>query len=241
MRARTIASAFAATGCAVTVLANGAPALGSRQSAVVLHPGQSRKVGRSTVVCTSGRGSRAPNRIVLSVGSQVKVNGILVRCASKSGSSPTPAGTRAKPFPVGTPGVAPGAPSSPETSWTITVKSINANAWSPVQAANMFNDPPPSGSVDLMVNLRISFKGAGPGDTFDLTPFFSAVGSSGVAYGSSQDCGVLPSPSELDYSTLAPGAAFSLNYCWQVAQSDVASLEMFWSGGSTPGPFWALH
>ena len=240
MRARTIACAFAVIGCAVTGLANGAPALGSRQSAFVLHPGQSKKVGRSTVVCTSGRRSRSPKRIVLAVGSQVKVDGIVVQCVSKSGSSPTQ-GTRAKPFPIGTAGTASGAPSSSETSWTITVKSVNANAWPAVQAANMFNDPPPPGSVDFMVNLRISFKGTGPGDTFDLTPFFGAVGSSGVSYGSVQDCGVLPSPSELDYSTLAPGAAFSLNYCWQVAQSDVASIEMLWSGGSTPGPFWALH
>jgi len=224
--------------CAVALLVGTATALAS-QSAVVLHPGQSKKVGRSTVACTTGRRSRAAKRIVLSVGSQMKVDGILVRCASAS--TTTAKGTRTSPVPIGTAGTAPGAPSSPEASWTITVRSVNTNAWTAVEAANMFNDPPPSGSVDVMVSLKVAFTGTQPGDTLDLTPFLDAIGASGVSYGPTQDCGVLPSPSDFDYGTLSPGAAFNLNYCWQVAQSDVRSLEMVWAGGSAPGPFWALH
>lgn len=92
-----------------------------------------------------------------------------------------------------------------------------------------------------MVNFTITLNGTQTADTFDLAPFFNAVGASGVSYGLSQHCGVLPSPSELDYDTFFPGATFSLNYCWQVPQSDVSSLEFFWTGTSTPGPFWALH
>jgi hypothetical protein len=222
---------------AVALLA-AATALGA-PSPVLLHPGQSKKVGHSTVACTTGHGTRTSKRIVLSVGSQVKVDGILVRCASTS--TPAAKGTRASPFPIGLAGSAPGAPSSPESSWAITVRSVNPNAWTAVEAANMFNDPPPSGSVDVMVSLKVAFTGTQPGDTLDLTPFLDAVGASGVSYGASQDCGVLPSPSEFDYGSLSPGAAFNLNDCWQVAQSDVRSLEMVWAGGSTPGPFWALH
>ena len=235
-RTRAIACAFAVAGCACTAPASGAPALGSGPSAVILHPGQSKKIGHYTVVCTTGHGRRTTSRIVLSVGFQLKVKGILVRCAPKPAH-----GTRADPLPIGAAGTAPGASSTPESSWTIVVNSIDRDAWAAVQAANMFNDPPPAGSVDFMVSLKVTLNGTQAGDTLDLTPFLDAVGSSGVSYGTSQDCGVLPSPSDLDYSTLSPGAAFRLNYCWQVPQSDVPSLEMFWSGGSAPGPYWALH
>lgn len=224
--------------CVVALLVGAATALAS-QSAVVLRPGQSKKVGHSTVVCTTGRGRRTATRIVLPVGARATVHGVVVRCESTS--TTTAKGTRASPFPIGTGGAAPGAPSSPESSWTITVRSVNPNAWAAVEAANMFNDPPPSGSVDVMVSLKVAFTGTQPGDTLDLTPFLDAIGASGVSYGPTQDCGVLPSPSEFDYGSLSPGAAFNLNDCWQVAQSDVRSLEMVWAGGSTPGPFWALH
>jgi hypothetical protein len=63
-----------------------------------------------------------------------------------------------------------------------------------------------------------------------------------IAYGVS-NCGVLPSPEQIDYSSMFPGATFSLNLCWQVHQSDVASVEMFWSGWP-PGSadiWWAVR
>ena len=231
--------------CAVST----ASASSVRGSAVILHPGQSKKIGSYTVACTTGKGKRTKTRIVLSVGFQVKVKGTLVRCASRANPTPTPTptpppaaqGTRGNPFSVGVAGTTPGLFTSSGSTWTIVVNSTNPDAWPVVLAANEFNSPPPPGAVDFMVNLSVTLNGTQTANTFDLAPFLSAVGASGVAYGPGQQCGVLPSPSELDYSDFFPGATFGLNYCWQVSQSDAPSLELYWSEGSSPGPFWTLH
>jgi hypothetical protein len=122
----------------------------------------------------------------------------------------------------------------------VTVNSVNQDAWPAVQAANKFNSPPPQGSVDFLVNLNIHFEGNQPSNVLDLT--IQVVGQSGVAI-SSQHCGVLPHPgSPFDVRDVFPGATFALNVCWQVPQSEVSSLEMYWRGNlGAVGPFWALH
>lgn len=235
---------------AVSLAVGAATASTGRRDTVILRPGHSKKIGSHTIVCSAGRGGRTKTRIVLPVGFQVTVNHVVVRCAAATTPKPTPIptpqppaqGTLVNPYPLGTAGTAQGSSVfTPGATWTITVDSTNPDAWSVVQAANEFNSPPPAGSVDFLVNLTVTLNGTQAVDISDVAAYLEAVGSAGVGYGIGNNCGVLPSPSEIDYTNVFPGATFNLNYCWQVTQTDAASLKMYWSAGSSPGPFWALH
>jgi hypothetical protein len=151
---------------------------------------------------------------------------------------PAPVGNRSNPIPVGQPGTAPGSIFS--GPFTIVVNSVNPDAWRVVAAADPSNRAPAPGDVDYLVNLTIRYDGTTTADIGDVAAFLAAVGQSGIAYEIPQRCGVLPSPREIDYSDILPGATFVLNLCWQVHQRDAGSLAMYWSSGSS-GPWWALH
>lgn len=201
---------------------------------VTLHPGQSKKVGIYTVVCTTVRVAKTKTRIVLHPGYQVKLAGLVIACGRAVAPKPTPTpaptpspavGTRSNPFPVGT--------KASNSTWAVTVNSTNFDAWSVVQAANEFNDPPPSGSQDVMSNLTISYLGPGSTTLTDLITNLGTVGQSNVEFTSfGNDCGVLPSPREIDFNTLFSGATIQLNLCWQVPSSDVPSLELVYNDQS---------
>jgi len=123
------------------------------------------------------------------------------------------------------------------------VNSVNFDAWPPIAATNYFNDPPPPGYSDVMPSLGLQYLGAGSANvSFDLVVNLSAVGNAGIAYvpfDLQHDCGVLPEPNELDYTSVFSGATFNLNLCFQVPTSDAASLELHY-GNSDVGWF-ALH
>ena len=71
---------------------------------------------------------------------------------------------------------------------------------------------------------------------------FGTVGNSGIGHKSfTNSCGLLPPPREIDYDDLFPGATFSVHDCWQINAADTSSLEMYWDGSDSPGPWWALH
>ena len=185
-----------------------------------LHPGQSKKVGQVTIICTQSKLAKTSRRIVLHPGSQVTVNGVRVRCMRRTVPVPSHAvGTRSNPFPLGT--------RVAGSQWAITVNSTNFDAWPLVEATNAFNHPPASGVQDVMSNLTISYLGAGSSDLSPIVTELSIVGQSGVGYTSfGNRCGVLPSPEEIDFSSLFSGATIQLNLCWQVPSSDVASVEL---------------
>ena len=211
-----VVGALAMAACHVGTL--DAVAAIAHQNAVVLQPGQSKKIGRYTVVCTTKAGKRTKTRIVLTVGFQVRVNGTLVKCSAPATPTPKPTpipppppqGARTNPYPMGTAGVAEGSIFTAGGTWTVTVNSVNPDAWPVVLDANEFNSPPPVGSVDFLVNLTVTLNWTQSATITDLTSFLSAVGPSGIGYGISQDCGVLPSPEELDFSDIFPGATLQL-------------------------------
>jgi hypothetical protein len=212
---------------------SGAGAMGSAATVVTLHPGQSKKIGVYTVICTTGTVARTKTRIVLHPGYAVTVRGVRVRCLRLTVPTPTPV-----PIPVPPPAPQPGARTNPyplgtraaSSTWALTVNSTNFDAWPVIQAANIFNSPPSPGGQDVMANLTISYLGPGSTTLTDLIIHLGVVGSGGVEYRSfTNDCGVLPSPREIDYSTLFSGATIQLNLCWQVALADVASLEFVYN------------
>ncbi|MGZ3374662.1 MAG: hypothetical protein ACXU9Z_15335 [Gemmatimonadaceae bacterium] len=120
------------------------------------------------------------------------------------------------------------------------MNGVNFDAWPPIAATNMFNDPPPPGYSDVMPNLGLQYLGAGSANvSFDLVVNLSAVGSAGIAYvpfDLQHDCGVLPEPSELNYTSVFSGATFNLNICFQVPTSEAGSLELHY-GDSDVGWF----
>jgi hypothetical protein len=118
------------------------------------------------------------------------------------------------------------------------VNSVNWDAWPLVQAANMFNDPPPSGYVDVMANLSAQYIGSGSASILDFSINYGVVGTDGVVRTSfsGPTCGVLPPPRDIDYTTFISGASFDMNDCWVVPASQVPSLELYWQdvrGGAT--------
>jgi hypothetical protein len=187
-----------------------------------------------TVVCTSKKVAKTSKRIVLRPGLQVTVRGVRVLCRKPAPAPtpapvpippPPPAGARSNPFPLGT--------RAANDSWAITVNSTNFDAWPVVQAANEFNSPPSPGGQDVLANLSITYLGAGSTSLSSLIVDLGVVGQGGVEYTSfTNDCGVVPSPSEIDYNTLFSGATIQLNLCWQVSSVDVPSLEMVYNDQS---------
>jgi hypothetical protein len=93
-----------------------------------------------------------------------------------------------------------------------------------------------------MVLLNVTWNGNAAADITDLFAFLGTVGNSGIGYKSfTNSCGVLPAPREIDYDDLFPGATFSVHDCWQINAADASSLQMYWDGSDSPGPWWALH
>jgi len=210
-----------------------------------LHPGNSKKVGIYTVLCTAGTVARTKTRIVLHPGYQVTVRGDRIRCVRATTPSPTPKptpaptptptptptpqqGTRANPWPVGA--------QAGDSTWKLKVNSVNFDAWPLIQAANMFNSPPPAGAVDVLASLTVSYVGSSNASLdFDFHINLGTVGASGVVYRSYiQSCGVEPDPNILDFTTLLQGATVTYNECWQVPTSDIPTLALYydqWANG----------
>ena len=238
-------------GAAAAVFALLAPvAARAAGGATVLHPGQSKSVGKYTVVCTTAHLKATKTRVVLHPGYQVKVAGRLFIC-KRAASSPTPTpvptpapapppppGTRANPYPLGATVTVP--------NWSVRVNGVKFNDWSDVQAANMFNDPPAPGWEDVVINATMTYTGATSGTPW-LDFEMNYVGASNVAYplsGFDHYCGVPPSPELSDYNTVFPGGTVTGNACFQIQVADEASLVGVWndplrSGGL--GPYFSLR
>jgi hypothetical protein len=104
------------------------------------------------------------------------------------------------------------------------------DATAAVLAANMFNDPPPPGSQDVMVAVTATYNGSGSAH-LNSGSLLRAVGAANVAYTTFTDptCGVLPEPDlYLNDPEVFTGGTVSGNAaCWVVPSSDVGSLVMF--------------
>jgi len=109
----------------------------------------------------------------------------------------------------------------------IRVTAIDRDAEAEVLAENMFNDPPPSGEVFVMVTLEVINEGGSVNEIVRLDEFdYSFVGSSQVVYTpASNSCGV--TPNELEASVFKGGAA-SGTVCVSIPADEVDSLAMFY-------------
>lgn len=223
-------------------------------SSITLHPGQSKKVGRYTVVCTTQKLTKRPGRIVLHPGFQVKVGSVRVRCARASAPKPTP--TPTTPTPTPTPPPPPPPPAGTARSnpyplgtannagdWRVAVASVTPDATAAVLAENQFNSPPVAGRQFFIITLNYTFAGAGTGTPWLSLSSLRVVGSRNVLYTSfdgDDRCGVIPNDMD-DHPDLLAGGSDTANMCFSVPSDEVASLELVWSAGSTLGPWWALH
>ena len=67
-----------------------AAALAAPTAVVTLHPGQSKKVGRVVVVCTTHAVRKTATRIVLHPGHQVRVGPTTIKCVAVAKATPPP-------------------------------------------------------------------------------------------------------------------------------------------------------
>lgn len=120
-------------------------------------------------------------------------------------------GTRQNPVPLGME-----VNVGPE--WHVQVNEVNPDAWSIVEAENMFNDPPAEGQQYVMARFKVSYAGDESG-----TPWVSLrlryLGSDSNTY--SESCGVIPADL-MDVGEQFPGASAEGNECWVVPSSAVA-------------------
>ena len=108
--------------------------------------------------------------------------------------------------------------------WEITVLGVDPIADSEVARQNLFNDPPEEGNRFFLVRARVKY--LGPNSARWRDSRFEATGASGVVYGVSQSCGVIPFDFEF-LPELFTGGTAEGNVCWEIASTDAASLVMF--------------
>jgi hypothetical protein len=116
-----------------------------------------------------------------------------------------PSGSRDNPFPLGT--------VFQVGDWSVSVNSVDLDAWPEVSEENQFNDPPAAGRQFVMFNAATTYDGTDTGNpSFDLS--WAIVGSLGNTFGSSMDdyCGVIPDGLD-DQGELFPGATADGNVC----------------------------
>jgi hypothetical protein len=228
----------------VIALTAAGAALGA-SAAVVLHPGQSKKVGGYVVTCSKTKLPTTKGRISLKPGLQVRVGGVLVQCKTAANPAPPPTptpiapppalGTRTNPYPLGTSVTVP--------DWSIKVNSVMFDAWPQIEAANEFNDPPASGWEDVLVNVTMTYTGTSTGTPW-LDFEMNYLGPSNVAYptsGFDHYCGVSPSPELTDYNSVFTSGAVTGNTCFQIQTSDEAGLVGYWNNFGSVGPWFALR
>jgi hypothetical protein len=135
----------------------------------------------------------------------------------------------------------------PTGTWKFQFQAANTNAWSVISAFSAKNTAPPAGTVDVLVTLTATYFGyeggaGGFGGGFTDFTNLKAVGTvHNVSYvWNKPGCGTIPNDLGSG-SSLTAGAIVTGNLCFQVPADDAASLELLWDGGTSKGPFFALH
>jgi hypothetical protein len=144
---------------------------------------------------------------------------VVVLGAALPAAAKAPRGSRANPYPHGT-------PVRLSSGWVIRVGKALPAAWSVIHKENQFNKPPATGRTFFMVTLIATYRGSKASDNLSDSDFKS-VGRSNVSYTTFEDsCGVIPN--ELPSKDVFQGGTIKGNVCWQVKKSDVRSLLMYW-------------
>jgi hypothetical protein len=135
-------------------------------------------------------------------------------------TSPPPSGsaTPSSLIPLGTTGML-------SDGWQLRVNNVQRNATAAVLAANSLNQPPPAGQQYVLVNVTVTFTGAGS-DSFDDSYRLRVVSSAGTTYTGFGSTGCPPFPKEVPGDNAPAGTAETGNSCWLVPASDVDSLVL---------------
>jgi hypothetical protein len=168
------------------------------------------------------------------------------KSAAAEVSTPTPTatpeakvGTRANPFPAGTPGQYDAA-----SIWTVTVASTDGDAWDDVQKVNPYNEAPKPGYSDVIGTISVAAgngadeNGVDPGQSLKV----GYVGTDANSYDSiNHPCGVLADTSLQDAGVMYAGAVRQVLVCAQVPTAAVAggSWGVTFIDGTAPTAFFA--
>jgi hypothetical protein len=128
-------------------------------------------------------------------------------------------GTTDNPIPLGSVAALP-------NGYDIVINSLTPAAGDAVASANEFNDPAPSGSQYVLVNLTVTY--VGPDDkatpAYDLT--LKAVSGSGASYDGTDCPAVVSEPAPL-FDDLFAGSSVTGNVCLIVADADATDLTLY--------------
>lgn len=104
------------------------------------------------------------------------------------------------------------------SNWEITILEIVPDAWSIIEAENMFNEPPEEGYQYVMAKVQVSYIGEESGTPWvDLSLRY--LGSDGNSY--SKGVGVVPKAFS-DIGEQFPGATAEGNVGWAVSADAVS-------------------
>lgn len=111
-------------------------------------------------------------------------------------------GTRENPYPIGT--------EARVGDWTVTVIELR-DGTADVTAANQFNDPPPDGSIYVLVRVKATYNGDDEGSPgFDLSMDY--IGNDSRVYTDS-DCGAVAPDDLFDQPAVVAGGTVEGNQC----------------------------
>lgn len=110
--------------------------------------------------------------------------------------------------------------------FALTVVSVNSDAWDIIHEENKFNDPPPPGFRDYLVEVRVeNVGGSAIEETRVADSDFSMVGSFAIIYSPFEHgCGVIPNGLDSD---LFLGATAQGNVCMQLPTEET-DIIMFY-------------
>ena len=153
--------------------------------------------------------------------------------------TPPPLGSRQNPVQFGT---EVDVKNALNDHWRIAVIDTVPDATRLVMERNSYNDPPKEGFRFYIVTIRVQY--LGPDSTsFDGSYRLKALGVGGVVYTKFEvSCGVIPD--DLPDPELFTNGTVEGNVCWEVADDDVDSLQMFLDSGflsDTPRTWFALQ
>ena len=109
--------------------------------------------------------------------------------------------------------------------WRIVVIDTVPDATRLVMRENPYNDPPEEGYRFYVVTIRAQYLGT-DSTNFNGSGRLRALGVGGVVYTTFENsCGVIPD--DLPNPELFTNGTVEGNVCWEVAEDDVESLQMF--------------
>ena len=153
--------------------------------------------------------------------------------------APPPLGSRQNPVQFGT---EVDVENADDDHWRIAVIDTVPDATRLVMGENSYNDPPKEGFRFYIATIRVQY--LGPGSTsFGGSYRLKALGAGGVVYTKFEvSCGVIPD--DLPDPELFTNGTVEGNVCWEVADDDVDSLQMFLDSrflSDTPRTWFALQ